>query len=96
VEAPKQPKPIQEEIDFSFYYQSPEDICVNDTDSDRTRADKLERRHRQALRRAMGGARDWLSKQYPWIKDEVLREHDFDWTAPEVLAEDEGWADDDD
>lgn len=95
MESSKQPKPVQEEIDFPYYYQSPEDICVDDTDSERTRADKLERQHGQVLRRAMGAARDWVSKQYPWIKDEALGEYDFEWTAPEVIAEDEGWADDD-
>ena len=69
---------------------------MNDTDSERTRADKMERRRGQVLRRAMGGARDWVSKQYPWIRDEALREYDFDWTAPEIIAEDEGWGDNDD
>ena len=44
----------------------------------------------------MGAARDWVSEQHAWIKDEVLGEYDFDWTAPEVITEDEKWSRDDD
>ena len=44
----------------------------------------------------MGAARDWVNGQPEWIADEVLGEHDFDWTAPDVIAVDEGWATDDD
>ena len=43
----------------------------------------------------MGAGRDWVAGQQAWIKDGVLGEYDFDWTAPEVTAEDEKWADDD-
>ena len=96
MEPSKRPKPIQEEVDFAHYYQHPGNICINDTDGERTRADKLERQQGQVLRRAMGAARDWVSGQNVWIKDEVLGEYDFDWTSPEVIAEDEKWIDDDD
>jgi hypothetical protein len=96
VEPSKRPKPVQEEIEFTRYYQPPGDFSVNETDSERTRADKLDRQQGQVLRRAMGAARDWVSGQHVWVKDEVLGEYNFDWTAPEVIAEDEKWDRDDD
>lgn len=96
VEPSKRPKPIQEEIECARFYQPPENFSVNETDSERTKADKLDRQNRQVLRRAMRAARDWVSEQHVWIKDDVLGEYDFDWTAPEVTAEDEKWMEDDD
>ena len=59
-------------------------------------ADKLDRKNVQVLRRAMGAARDWMVEQQTWVKDDVLGEYDFDWTAPEIIAEDEKWVLDDD
>ena len=44
----------------------------------------------------MGAARDWVGEQQPWVAGEALGEYDFDWTAPDVAAEDEKWALDDD
>ena len=44
----------------------------------------------------MGAARDWMVEQQTWVKDDVLGEYDFDWTAPEIIAEDEKWVLDDD
>lgn len=96
VEPSKRPRLVQDEIKFAHYYQPPEDFCVNETDSERTRANKLDRQQGQVLRRAMGTARDWVNEQPMWIADEVLGEYDFDWTAPEVIAEDEKWVADDD
>ena len=92
----KRPKPIQEEIEFAHFYQPPGDFCANETDSEQTKADKLDKQQGQVLRRAMGAARDWVSGQHVWIQDQVLGEYDFDWTAPEVIAEDERWTSDDD
>lgn len=43
----------------------------------------------------MGDARDWVSEQPTWIKDDAFAEYDFEWTAPEVIAEDEKWEEDD-
>lgn len=94
-EPPKQPKLVRDKLEFTHFYKPPEDICMSETDSERTRADKLERQRGQVLRRATGAARDWVSEQHTWIKDEALGEYDFDWTAPEVIAEDEKWSDED-
>ena len=95
VEPSKRPKLVRDELEFAYYYRPPGDICASETDGERTRADKLDRQDGQVLRRAMGGARDWIGEQQTWIKDDVLGEYDFDWTAPEVIAEDEKWIEDD-
>jgi hypothetical protein len=95
VEVSKRPKLVRDELEFTYYYQPPGEISVDETDSERTRADKLDQQQGQVLRRAMGAARDWVAGQQPWIKDEALGEYDFDWTAPEVIAEDEKWMLDD-
>jgi len=44
----------------------------------------------------MGAARDWVGEQPTWIRDETLGEYDFDWTASEVIVEDEKRSLDDD
>jgi len=86
--------PIRDELEFPRYYQPPGDIHISETDTERTRADKLDRRQGQVLRRATGAARDWVAEQQPWVSDGVLAEYDFEWTAPEVIAEDEKWVED--
>lgn len=92
----KRPGLVQDELEFAYYCRPPEDIPVNETDGERTMADKLNRKNVQVLRRAMGAARDWMVEQQTWVKDDVLGEYDFDWTAPEIIAEDEKWVLDDD
>ena len=91
---PKRPKLVSDEIEFKSYYQPPEEI--DETDSERAQAEKMDQRHVQVLRSAMGAARDWVGEQQPWVAGEALGEYDFDWTAPDVAAEDEKWALDDD
>ena len=88
--------PIRDELEFPNYYQPPGDIHIHDEDTEGTRADKLDRRQAQVLRRAMGAARDWVAEQQTWVRDGVLGDYDFDWTAPEVIAEDEKWLEVDD
>ena len=88
--------PIRDELEFPNYYQPPGDIHIHDEDTEGMRADKLDRRQAQVLRRAMGAARDWVAEQQTWVRDGVLGDYDFDWTAPEVIAEDEKWLEDDD
>lgn len=95
VGASKQPKLVRDELEFKYYSRPPGDIHISETDGEQTRADKLDRRDGQVLRRAMGAARDWMSEQPTWIKDGVSGEYDFDWTAPELTAEDEKWIEDD-
>lgn len=95
VEAPKQPMPVRDELEFPNYYQPPGEILINDEDGEQTRTDKLDRRQGQVFRRAMGAARDWVAEQPTWVRDAAL-EYDFDWTAPEIIAEDEKWTDVDD
>jgi hypothetical protein len=96
VKPSEQSKVVADEIDFVSYYQSPEDFRVSESDSRRMKAEKLARREGQIIRRAMGAVRDWVSQQAPWIAHEALQGYDFDWTAPELAAEDQKWAEDDD
>jgi hypothetical protein len=44
----------------------------------------------------MGAVRDWVDEQQAWFPDETFKEYDFDWTASEVIAEEEKWDDSDD
>ena len=81
VKPSKEPKPIEEEIGFRSFYQPPEDIYVGGMDSEQTTAEKLDRRARQVVRRAIGAARDWVGEQDAPIKNQVLGQYDFDWTA---------------
>jgi len=96
VESSRQPKPVRDAIEFVSYYKSPEEITSDETDSERTKADKLAKRNGQILRRAMGTMRDWVSEQQAWLPDETFKEYDFDWTAQEVMVEEEKWDDSDD
>lgn len=96
VEPSKEPKPVRDAIEFVSYYKPPEEIAFDETDSDQIKADKLARRNGQILRRAMGAVRDWVSEQQAWLPDETFREYDFDWTAQEVIVEEEKWDDSDD
>ena len=89
-ESSKKSKPVQEAIGFASYYQPPEYIHIDEADCEWVKADKLNRQQGQALRRAMGTARDWMSKQHWSIKDQVLGEYDFNWTAFEAIAKN-GW-----
>ena len=72
-----------EEIEFESYHQLPQHTYTDETDTKRM---KVERQH---IRNALGAARDWVSKQPGWIMDGPMYEHDFDWTAPELIAADE-------
>lgn len=89
-------KLVKDEVEFKSYYQSPDEICIGETDSMRTKAKKHGQREVQVLRNAMGAVRDWVIEQPSWIAGEALGEYDFDWTAPEVAAEEERWNQDDD
>ena len=95
MEPSKQPQPVTEEVLFPSY-QSPDDIHVGTADGEHTRAKKEGRRNRQALRRAAGAARDWVCEQDECVKDQVLKQYDFDWTARVLTEDDERWASDDD
>lgn len=83
---PKEQKSLQEAIEFASYYRRPRRIRGDETDSEWAKVDESD--ERQALRRAMSGARDWISRQSRSIQDQVLWEYDFDWTAPESIEED--------
>jgi hypothetical protein len=91
-----EPKPVRDAIEFVSYYNPPEEITFDETDSERAKADKVARRNGQILRRAMGAVRDWVDEQQAWFPDETFKEYDFDWTASEVIAEEEKWDDSDD
>lgn len=94
VETSNEPKPVKDTVEFTSYYKAPEDIWIDETDSERTQARKLEEREAQIIRRAMGAARDWMSNQ--WISDSTFQEYEFDFTAPEVDAVERRWEEDDD
>ena len=94
VEPWKQWKPVKDTLQFTSFYTAPEDIQIDDTDNERTRARKLERREGQIVRRAMGAARDWMSNQ--WISHGTFHEYDFEFTAPEVAEVESKWEEDDD
>lgn len=61
----------------------------DETDGERAKAE------RQLRRIAMGAARDWVNQQPTHIASGALWEHDFDWTAPGVIEEEE-WQEDED